>query len=145
MRQVSGFFPGPPVSSTNKTDLHDIAEILLKVALNTIKQINLIKHFCFEEIHNLFFQKGILLVFPHINQTFIDYSLMEVRYLLLSIGPLLYPVLSEFKLHTMVSIFVPEFIKDIMLTPLFLTKLNKNGGNSQTTGFVLGGIHINTQ
>jgi hypothetical protein len=25
-------------SSTNKTDRHDIAEILLKVALNTIKQ-----------------------------------------------------------------------------------------------------------
>jgi hypothetical protein len=31
-----GFFPGPPVSSTNKTDRHDITEILLKVALNTI-------------------------------------------------------------------------------------------------------------
>jgi hypothetical protein len=28
--------PGTPVSSTNKTDRHDIAEILLKVALNTI-------------------------------------------------------------------------------------------------------------
>jgi hypothetical protein len=27
---------GTPVSSTNKTDRHDIAEILLKVALNTI-------------------------------------------------------------------------------------------------------------
>ena len=34
------FFPGPPVSSTNKTDRHDITEILLKVALNTIKQTN---------------------------------------------------------------------------------------------------------
>ena len=32
------FSPGSPVSSTNKTDHHDIAEILLKVALNTIKQ-----------------------------------------------------------------------------------------------------------
>jgi hypothetical protein len=30
------FSPGAPVSSTNKTDRHDIAEILLKVALNTI-------------------------------------------------------------------------------------------------------------
>ena len=30
------FSPGTPVSSTNKIDLHDIAEILLKVALNTI-------------------------------------------------------------------------------------------------------------
>ena len=31
------FSPGTPVSSTNKTDYHDITEILLKVALNTIK------------------------------------------------------------------------------------------------------------
>ena len=30
------FSPGPPVSSTNKTDRHGITEILLKVALNTI-------------------------------------------------------------------------------------------------------------
>jgi hypothetical protein len=30
------FSPGTPVSATNKTDRHDIAEILLKVALNTI-------------------------------------------------------------------------------------------------------------
>jgi hypothetical protein len=36
MRQVDGFLPGTPVSSTNKTDPHDITEILLKVALNTI-------------------------------------------------------------------------------------------------------------
>jgi hypothetical protein len=28
--------PGTPVSSTNETDCHDITEILLKVALNTI-------------------------------------------------------------------------------------------------------------
>jgi len=31
------FSPGPQVSSTNKTDCHDITEILLKVPLNTIK------------------------------------------------------------------------------------------------------------
>jgi hypothetical protein len=30
------FSPGAPVSSTNKIDSHDITEILLKVALNTI-------------------------------------------------------------------------------------------------------------
>jgi len=30
------FSPGHPVSSTNKTDPHDITRILLKVALNTI-------------------------------------------------------------------------------------------------------------
>ena len=32
------FSPSTPVSSTNKTDSHDITEILLKVALNTINQ-----------------------------------------------------------------------------------------------------------
>jgi hypothetical protein len=31
------FSPGTPVSSTNKTCRHDIAEILLKVVLTTIK------------------------------------------------------------------------------------------------------------
>ena len=34
------FSPGALVSSINKTDLHDIAEILLTVALSTIKQTN---------------------------------------------------------------------------------------------------------
>ena len=33
------FSPGTPASSTTKTGHHDIAEILLKVALNTINQI----------------------------------------------------------------------------------------------------------
>jgi len=32
------FSPGTPASSTTKTSRHDIAEILLKVALNTKKQ-----------------------------------------------------------------------------------------------------------
>ena len=34
------FFPGHPVSSTSKTDLHDITEQLLKLALSSIKQIS---------------------------------------------------------------------------------------------------------
>ena len=34
------FSLGPPVSSTNKTDRHNITEISLKVELNTIKQTN---------------------------------------------------------------------------------------------------------
>jgi hypothetical protein len=35
LREVGGLFsPGPPVSSTDKTDRHDITEILLKVVLN---------------------------------------------------------------------------------------------------------------
>ena len=35
------FSPGTLVSSTNKTGRHDIAEILLKVALNTKKSISM--------------------------------------------------------------------------------------------------------
>ena len=38
LRQVC-FFPGTPVSSTNKTDCHDKAEILFKVVLNTVNPI----------------------------------------------------------------------------------------------------------
>jgi hypothetical protein len=36
LQQVSGFSTVILVSSTNKNDRHDITEILLKVALNTI-------------------------------------------------------------------------------------------------------------
>jgi hypothetical protein len=35
------FSPGTPASSITKTGRHDLAEILLKVALNTKKSINL--------------------------------------------------------------------------------------------------------
>ena len=39
LRQVGVFSPGTPVSSINKTDCHDITDILLKLALNTITLI----------------------------------------------------------------------------------------------------------
>jgi hypothetical protein len=38
LRQVGFFFPGTLVSTTNKTDRHDVTEIFLKVALNIINQ-----------------------------------------------------------------------------------------------------------
>jgi hypothetical protein len=40
LRQVDGVSMGTLVSSTNKTDRHDIPEILLKVVLNTISLSN---------------------------------------------------------------------------------------------------------
>ena len=40
LETVRWFSPGILVSSTNKTDLHNINEILLKVALTTINQTN---------------------------------------------------------------------------------------------------------
>jgi hypothetical protein len=39
------FSPDNPASSTTKTDRHDIAEILLKLALSTINQIKLYNGF----------------------------------------------------------------------------------------------------
>jgi hypothetical protein len=51
LRQVSGFTPDTPVSSTNKTYLHDITEILLKVVLNTIN-LNLFLIFKTVQIYN---------------------------------------------------------------------------------------------
>jgi hypothetical protein len=38
---IRWFFPDTPASSTNKTGRHDIAEILLIVALSTINQIKI--------------------------------------------------------------------------------------------------------
>jgi len=40
LAQGRWFSPGTPASSTTKTGRHDIAEIFLKVALNTKNQIN---------------------------------------------------------------------------------------------------------
>jgi hypothetical protein len=40
LRQVGGFLRVLPVSPTNETDRHDMTEILLKLALKTIKQTN---------------------------------------------------------------------------------------------------------
>jgi hypothetical protein len=45
------FSPGPMASFTNKTDRHDITEILLKVALNTIIQTN---KYILYYIHNIY-------------------------------------------------------------------------------------------
>jgi hypothetical protein len=41
------FFPGTPASSTTKTGRNDIAEILLKVALNTKNQKSIKSMECF--------------------------------------------------------------------------------------------------
>ena len=42
------FSPGTPVSSTNKTDRHDITEIVLKVDLNTITLNPLFAIICYD-------------------------------------------------------------------------------------------------
>ena len=44
-QQVGGFSPGTPVSSNNKTDRHDIAEILLKVTLDTLTLTQIVQLF----------------------------------------------------------------------------------------------------
>ena len=61
------FSPGPPVSSTDKTDRCNIAEILLKVALSTIKQTNIFPTFTihvivtnFESIYSKWVKSGLI-------------------------------------------------------------------------------------
>ena len=54
------FSPGIPISSTNKTDCHDITEILLKMALKTINQT---KPFLFKIIFYRFVVNDFL-IFP---------------------------------------------------------------------------------
>ena len=48
------FSPGPPVSSTNKTDRHDITEILLKVAFNIIT-LTLPRFLCWVKYLEIFY------------------------------------------------------------------------------------------
>jgi hypothetical protein len=55
LRQVGGFCLGTPVSTTNTTDLHDISVILLKVAINTIKQTKPLFMISFRQ-HSMFVQ-----------------------------------------------------------------------------------------
>jgi hypothetical protein len=49
------FSPGTPASSTTKTGRHDITEMLLKVALNTINHINQINLFLVDRKRAIFF------------------------------------------------------------------------------------------
>ena len=55
------FFPrGTPVSSTNKTDHHNITEILLKVALNTIT-LYLLHYLCSSYTGGVFVSRTLLI------------------------------------------------------------------------------------
>jgi hypothetical protein len=67
------FSPDSPVSSTNKTDNHDITEILLKVALNTNKQTNKqtnnrCGNLCYRPRYQYTVRPGCLLIFMYTNE-----------------------------------------------------------------------------
>ena len=53
------FSPGPSVSSTNKTDRHNITELLFKVLLNTIKQTNLREDWLLTNCVTLYIKKNV--------------------------------------------------------------------------------------
>jgi hypothetical protein len=55
------FSPGPPVSFSNKTDCHNITEIMLKVALNTIEQTNILF-----EVFKVMYNKCYKIVVVHV-------------------------------------------------------------------------------
>jgi hypothetical protein len=61
------FSPGTPASSTTKTCRHDIAEILLKVALSTINQI---KSTNLKEKTDVFFTRSVKAEFVARGTTF---------------------------------------------------------------------------
>jgi hypothetical protein len=76
------FSPGTPASSTTKTGHHDIAEILLKVALNTINQTNQFKTLIglsFGTYPQLFLQKKLLIIWSKILYSETYYKSAEDR------------------------------------------------------------------
>jgi hypothetical protein len=60
------FSPGTPASSTTKTGRHDIDEILLKVALNTINQIKT------NQMKTLFLLENLEVQLQKLNSEFYD-------------------------------------------------------------------------
>jgi hypothetical protein len=54
------FSPGTSVSSTNKTDRHDITEILLKVALDTIPKQPIYKLLIYTVFYFITFQVNLV-------------------------------------------------------------------------------------
>jgi hypothetical protein len=92
------FSPGPPVSSTNKTDRHDITEILFKVVLNTIKQTNKtsqliyfhLRHIIYRNLSNIlpwmYFRYTVWSMYPSvINKCFTSCSILTYRKLICSL------------------------------------------------------------
>ena len=63
LRQVGGLLRVLTVSSTNKTDHHDITEILLKVALNTTNHSSCFAVFFFFFLFDFLFALLLLCVF----------------------------------------------------------------------------------
>jgi hypothetical protein len=61
------FSQGPPVSSTDKTDHHDLTEILFKVALNTIKQTN--KYMRLENFKKCILQSRFVYLYEEFEET----------------------------------------------------------------------------
>jgi hypothetical protein len=98
------FSPGPPVSSTNTTNGHDINEILLKVALNTIKQTN--KHtnniYCVE-IHTPFYTPSLLIKYQVLLLTYLLCTLYDY---MTNIGTALYPFRGRHNHPHMVTGFI---------------------------------------
>jgi hypothetical protein len=61
LAQSQWFSPGTPASSTTKTSRHDIAEILLKVALKHQKsnQINILDYMLYVAVFNLALKRNL--------------------------------------------------------------------------------------
>ena len=70
---------GPTVSSNNKTDRHDITEILLKKALSTIKQTNIkIENKCNSVYFRAVMYRQKYLTNDRFDNFYLTYKLLEV-------------------------------------------------------------------
>jgi hypothetical protein len=70
---VRWFSLGAPVSSTNKTDCHDVTDILLKVALNTINHTKEMWIICIGSYFNMFklrINEDGIITFLHVTECF---------------------------------------------------------------------------
>ena len=69
------YFLGTPVSSTNKTDRHDVTEILMKVALNTIShQYHII---CMQNIYHNQFHCNIVFLIKIFLENFFNFTFQQ--------------------------------------------------------------------
>jgi hypothetical protein len=73
LRQIEVFFSGTLVSSINKTDGHEIAEILFKMALNTINpnpSPNPLKFICHSHFWRSYYSIGVFQQIYKLSSTF---------------------------------------------------------------------------
>jgi hypothetical protein len=112
------FSPGPPVSATNKTNGHDITEILLKVALSilTLVQINKQQDLCElikKRQHAVCYTEQVLTKWKHIKQyRYLIFLQLFQQVVGIPMGTNCAPFLADLFLYSYESEFHQKLLKD---------------------------------